>query len=240
MTSSSLPCKLLQQRFSRKPLSTSSCLRGLQLCRLPRHGQHSLLADSVEIVAFQTDAGNADTETEPETLTVHVQTPEPGVYDIRVGETSFTNVKASISDNKLSVNLNGQALNNTVVLQRAPPGMPPTSSASSQDRCHVFHAGTRSTLILPAPKWLKALGAGVLRARGALRAPMPSLVVEVKVAVGDKVEKGQAVVVLESMKTETVLRAPAAGVIKAVGCSKGEMVEEGRELVDIDDEAGET
>lgn len=70
--------------------------------------------------------------------------------------------------------------------------------------------------------------------KGALRAPMPSLVVEVKVAVGDKVEKGQAVVVLESMKTETVIRSAAAGIIKAVGCANGEMVEEGRELVDID------
>lgn len=70
---------------------------------------------------------------------------------------------------------------------------------------------------------------------GALRAPMPSLVVEVRVEVGQRVEKGQAVVVLESMKTETVLRAPADGVVRAVGCVKGEMVEEGRELVDIEE-----
>ena len=74
------------------------------------------------------------------------------------------------------------------------------------------------------------LGAG----KGALKAPMPSLVVEVKVSVGDRVEKGQAVVVLESMKTETVLRAEVDGVIKAVGCKNGEMVEEGRELVSIE------
>lgn len=63
---------------------------------------------------------------------------------------------------------------------------------------------------------------------------MPSLIVEVKVKLGDRVEKGQAVVILESMKTETVLRAEAAGVVQAVGCKKGEMVEEGRELVDIE------
>lgn len=63
---------------------------------------------------------------------------------------------------------------------------------------------------------------------------MPSLVVEVKVKAGDVVEKGQAVVVLESMKTETVLRAGGKGVVKAIGCKNGEMVEEGRELVDIE------
>jgi 3-methylcrotonyl-CoA carboxylase alpha subunit len=64
---------------------------------------------------------------------------------------------------------------------------------------------------------------------------MPSLVVEVRVAVGERVKKGQAVVVLESMKTETVLRAPGDGVVKAIGCVKDEMVEEGRVLVDIEE-----
>ena len=64
---------------------------------------------------------------------------------------------------------------------------------------------------------------------------MPSLVVEVHVAVSNRVEKGQAVVVLKSMKTETALRAPADGIIKAIGCVKGEMVEEGGELVDIEE-----
>lgn len=70
--------------------------------------------------------------------------------------------------------------------------------------------------------------------KGALKAPMPSLVVDVRVKLGDRVEKGQAIIVLESMKTETVLRADAAGVVKAVGCKNGEMVEEGRELVEIE------
>lgn len=65
---------------------------------------------------------------------------------------------------------------------------------------------------------------------------MPSVVVEVRVSEGDRVEKGQPVVILESMKTETVLRAPADGVVKSIGCTKGEMVEEGRELVDIEEE----
>ena len=63
---------------------------------------------------------------------------------------------------------------------------------------------------------------------------MPSLVVDVRVKLGDRVEQGQAIIVLESMKTETVLRADVAGVVKAVGCKNGEMVEEGRELVEIE------
>ena len=78
------------------------------------------------------------------------------------------------------------------------------------------------------------------QAKGALKAPMPSLVVEVKVSVGERVAQGQSVVVLESMKTETVLRAEVDGVVRAVGCVKGEMVKEGQELVDIEAEIGDS
>ena len=105
------------------------------------------------------------------------------------------------------------------------------------ERLHLFVDGRKTSLVLPSPKWLLSLGGNILNAaKGALKAPMPSLVVEVRVKVGDKVDKGQAVVVLESMKTETVLRTDIAGIVRAVGCKKGEMVEEGRELIDIGDE----
>lgn len=63
---------------------------------------------------------------------------------------------------------------------------------------------------------------------------MPSMVVDVKVEVGKAVKKGEIVVVLESMKTETVLRAESDGVVKLVECAKGDMVEEGKELVLIE------
>jgi 3-methylcrotonyl-CoA carboxylase alpha subunit len=105
------------------------------------------------------------------------------------------------------------------------------------ERLHVFSSGHKTTLVLPSPNWLLSLGGDLLNAtKGALKAPMPSLVVEVRVKLGDRVEKGQAVVVLESMKTETVLRAVTGGVVKTIGCTNGEMVEEGRELVDIEED----
>ncbi|KAJ2564192.1 pyruvate carboxylase [Coemansia sp. RSA 1822] len=49
-----------------------------------------------------------------------------------------------------------------------------------------------------------------------LGAPMSGAVVEIKVAVGDKVKAGQAVCVLSAMKMETVVGAPADGVIEAL------------------------
>ena len=67
-----------------------------------------------------------------------------------------------------------------------------------------------------------------------LKAPMPSLVVDVRVREGDEVKTGQVLIVLESMKTETPLRADCDGKVKFVGAQKGEMVAEGKELLAIE------
>jgi len=141
----------------------------------------------------------------------------------------FRSVSATlVSPTTLSAALTGTLTRSTVVSH--PHGV------AGAERLHIFSGGHAATVLHRAPAWAEALNADArLAARGALRAPMPSLVVEVRVAVGEHVEKGQAVVVLESMKTETALRAPADGVVRAIGCVKGEMVEEGRELVDIEE-----
>ncbi|PSR84466.1 hypothetical protein PHLCEN_2v5424 [Hermanssonia centrifuga] len=186
------------------------------------------------LITLQTE----DTSAEP--ITVHVRSLGGGRFDITVrastAESNFKSVPGQLlSPTTLSTSLNAVSLRTTIVAQKPPASVPASSSPNTMERLHVFHGGHKTTLILPSPKWLLSLGGDVLgAAKGALKAPMPSVVVEVRVAVGEKVEKGQAVVVLESMKTETVLRAPLAGVVKAVGCKNGEMVEEGRELIDIE------
>ncbi|KAG2341928.1 hypothetical protein BDR05DRAFT_1001204 [Suillus weaverae] len=170
---------------------------------------------------------------------VSLKSISPGHFDIAVHSAtpmSFTGVLARlVSPTTLSTTLNGASTETTIVSQRSPPSHPASRATNTMERLHVFSvSGTKATLAISSPAYLLSLGQGVLTSsKGALRAPMPSLVVEVKVSIGDRVEKGQPVVVLESMKTETVLRAEVAGVVNAVGCAKGEMVEEGRELVDI-------
>lgn len=184
------------------------------------------------MITLQADDGS-------QTHSVRVKTTSPGIFDITVGDgAEFISVSARLaSKDKVFSSVGGRSLRTTVVSQPPPPSLPASSSPNTMERLHVFFDGQKSTLVLPTPKWLLSLGGDILGAgKGGLKAPMPSLVVEVKVNVGDKVEKGQAVVVLESMKTETVLRAEVDGVIKVVGCKNGEMVGEGRELVTIEAE----
>jgi pyruvate carboxylase subunit B len=67
-----------------------------------------------------------------------------------------------------------------------------------------------------------------------LKAPMPGLIVRVSVQVGDQVQAGQGIVVMEAMKMENELRATAAGKVKSILASPGTAVEKGALLVELE------
>ena len=69
---------------------------------------------------------------------------------------------------------------------------------------------------------------------GVLRAPAPALVVATPVAVGAEVEAGAPVLVLESMKMETVLHAPFKATVRELPVSTGSQVETGAPLVRLE------
>lgn len=56
-------------------------------------------------------------------------------------------------------------------------------------------------------------------------APMPGVILDIKVEVGDKVEEGDIVAVLEAMKMENELNAPVAGTVTFIAINKGANVE---------------
>jgi 3-methylcrotonyl-CoA carboxylase alpha subunit len=73
-----------------------------------------------------------------------------------------------------------------------------------------------------------------------LVAPIPGLVTGVAVAIGDRVTRGQILVVLEAMKTVFRLTAPTDALIASVSCATGEMVQDGQILVAFAEEGSET
>ncbi|UCF40525.1 MAG: hypothetical protein JSW43_12470 [Gemmatimonadota bacterium] len=70
-------------------------------------------------------------------------------------------------------------------------------------------------------------------AGGLIRAPMPGLVVRVEVEVGQKLEAGAGVVVLEAMKMENEITTPGPGIVRAVHVGPGAAVEKGAALVEL-------
>ncbi len=75
-----------------------------------------------------------------------------------------------------------------------------------------------------------------------VRAPAPSIVVKLAVKVGDTVEVGDQLVVLEAMKTETTLTATFSGTVREVMVRRNEQVGVGAPLIQVDPpaEAAET
>jgi len=64
-----------------------------------------------------------------------------------------------------------------------------------------------------------------------IKAPIPGSVLDIKVNSGDRVKKGQIVLILEAMKMENEIVAPRDGVVKQIYVSKGKSVSTGDVLV---------
>jgi 3-methylcrotonyl-CoA carboxylase alpha subunit len=75
--------------------------------------------------------------------------------------------------------------------------------------------------------------AGAVAGGGTLEAPLMGTLVAINVSVGDRVEAGDVIAVLESMKMEIRVPAPSAGVVSLINHAAGDMVERGALLAEI-------
>ena len=91
------------------------------------------------------------------------------------------------------------------------------------------------TYLLTKQTGSRKSGGGHHHADGELTAPMPGQVRAVNVSEGDKVTKGQTLIVLEAMKMEMKIQAPMDGVVSSISVEAGQTVEREQILVDIVD-----
>ena len=70
--------------------------------------------------------------------------------------------------------------------------------------------------------------------KSGVKSPLPGVILDIKVNVGDAVKKGQTIIILEAMKMENNINADKDGKITAINVSKGESVLEGTDLVIIE------
>jgi biotin carboxyl carrier protein len=64
-----------------------------------------------------------------------------------------------------------------------------------------------------------------------IKAPMPGLILDLKVKPGDEVKKGDVVLILEAMKMENIIKSPGDGIVKAVKVNLKESVEKNQVLI---------
>jgi biotin carboxyl carrier protein len=105
----------------------------------------------------------------------------------------------------------------------------------SADGLQVLCGGAEHTVTVETnrSRLLKTYGSKTGRAsrKMEIHAPMPALIVRVLVSVGDSVEEGQSLLVLEAMKMENELKADFAGKVKQVSATIGKAVEKGELLM---------
>ena len=83
---------------------------------------------------------------------------------------------------------------------------------------------------------IKEMGFEVGKAKvvNAIKAPMPGLILEINVAVGQEVQEGDNLLILEAMKMENSFDSPRAGVIKSIAVEKGQAVDKGQLLIEFE------
>ncbi|MCA0349733.1 MAG: acetyl-CoA carboxylase biotin carboxyl carrier protein subunit [Bacteroidetes bacterium] len=75
---------------------------------------------------------------------------------------------------------------------------------------------------------------GKTKVVNAIKAPMPGLILEVSVSVGQTVKENEPLLILEAMKMENSFLSPRDGIIKSIAVEKGNAVEKGQLLIEFE------
>ena len=131
-------------------------------------------------------------------------------YEVSIGD---------ISDNIATVTVNGEDFK----VEMEPEAEPEKKKV-------VVKTGAASEPSQSAP----AEDATAVNTANALKAPLPGVITDIKVAVGDNVNAGDVVIVLEAMKMANNLEAEKAGKVTAILVSQGASVMEDTPLIVIE------
>ena len=141
-------------------------------------------------------------------------------YKIKINGNNYNVTIDEVEDNVAKVEVNGTPYN---VEFEKPISKPKTIS--------VVNKPAAAPAAGPAPA-SKPAAAPAAAGGATVNSPLPGVVLEIKVKDGDKVSKGQVIIVLEAMKMENAIEAPADGTV-TIKVQKGDSVLEGAPLAII-------
>ena len=139
-------------------------------------------------------------------------------YKYKINGNLYNVVIGDIEDNIAHVEVNGTHY--TVEMEKKP-------KAEAAPKPVARPAAKPAAAAAPVVKPAAAAKSGV-------KSPLPGVILDIKVNVGDEVKKGQTVIILEAMKMENSINADKDGKITAINVSKGESVLEGTDLIIIE------
>jgi biotin carboxyl carrier protein len=162
-------------------------------------------------------------------MSLYTVTIEDRIYKVNISGDHCTVNGEAVDATMLPLNHNGLH-----VLHRGKQAYELFMSSQDADTYQMLLYGGHRIVTQITSRMKKHLKAGEEGSAGSLSAPMHGLVVDVPVHEGDTVEKGQTLVVLESMKMQMQLRSPHQGKVSKVTVQSGNQVEKGALLVQFE------
>ena len=143
-------------------------------------------------------------------------------YKYKINGNLYNVVIGDIEENIAHVEVNGTHY--TVEMEKKPKAAPAPKPV-------VRPAAKPAAAPVAAAPVAKPAAGG---AKSGVKSPLPGVILDIKVNVGDEVKKGQTIIILEAMKMENSINADKDGKVAAINVSKGESVLEGTDLVIIE------
>ena len=141
-------------------------------------------------------------------------------YKYKINGNEYNVAVEELEGNKANVTVNGKSYE--VELDR------PTKPAVSKPVARPAAAPAAAPVAAaPAPKAAPAAGGA------GIKAPLPGVILDIKVKVGDAVAKGQTVAILEAMKMENNINADREGTVVSINVEKGQSIAEGTDIITL-------
>jgi glutaconyl-CoA/methylmalonyl-CoA decarboxylase subunit gamma len=150
-------------------------------------------------------------------------------YHLEINKKNFDVTISGIAGNMAHVLVNGQTYEVSI-------GKPPKLGAQpAADHLSVVAQTAATPVPVPAQKPKTSLPSG-MPGQEPILAPIPGLILEIKVKAGEAVSAGQTVAVLEAMKMENSLTTHVSGTVMEIRVEKGSEVSTGDVILIIDNQ----
>ncbi len=146
-------------------------------------------------------------------------------YKYSINGNEYTVAIIDLEGNKAAVEVNGTSYQVDILGETAPKAAPKVAPKPAAAPAPAPAAPAPQPAAAPAPApAAAATGTAVL-------SPLPGVILDLKVQVGQQVKAGETVAILEAMKMENNINAECDGVVTAIKVAKGDSILEGAEIM---------
>ena len=157
-------------------------------------------------------------------------------YKYKINGNEYSVAIIDLEGDKAAVEVNGVSYQVDILTEgyTAPAPRPAAKPAAAPAPAPTAAPGAPAPAPQPIAPAAPAAEPAAPAGKGtAVQSPLPGVILDIKVAVGDQVKAGQTVAILEAMKMENNINAECDGVITAIKVSKGDNILEGSDIVII-------